>query len=32
MASWKASGSSWNGDYRSGRRRAGAMHMSSDNR
>eukprot|EP01018_Ginkgo_biloba_P012759 Gb_14549 [translate_table: standard] len=29
MASWETSSSSWNGDYRSGRRRARAVRMSS---
>eukprot|EP01018_Ginkgo_biloba_P013163 Gb_21065 [translate_table: standard] len=32
MASWEASVSSWDGDYRSGRRRAGAVHMLSGSR
>eukprot|EP01018_Ginkgo_biloba_P005266 Gb_32733 [translate_table: standard] len=32
MASWEASVSSWDGDCRSGRRRAGAVHMSSGSR
>eukprot|EP01018_Ginkgo_biloba_P012131 Gb_13307 [translate_table: standard] len=32
MATWEASVFSWNGDCRSGRRRAGAVHMSSGSR
>eukprot|EP01018_Ginkgo_biloba_P019275 Gb_19990 [translate_table: standard] len=32
MASWEASVSSWDGDCRSGRRRVGAVRMSSGSR